>query len=132
MPLLVSEATSQALVIFLKQEGTLSLWWASPVECAAALYRRHRESPLSSPVLREALVRLDAMIEGATVIVPTDPVRRRTRRLLATHPLRAADALQLAAALAWCDDDPRDAGFVCLDERLREAAVREGFRVFPE
>lgn len=132
VPLLVLEGSSEGLRNLLKEGGTLAMWWVSPVECATALYRRHREQPFPSPVLRGALSRLDAMIEGATVIVPTDPVRRRTRRLVATHPLRAADALQLAAALAWCDDDPRDAGFVCLDERLREAATCEGFQVFPE
>ena len=132
VPLLVAEISSEGLLDLLKEAGTLSLWWASPVECTSALYRRHRDKSFPSQVLRQALSRLDALVEDATMIVPTDPVRRRTRRILATHPLRAADALQLAAALAWCDDDPRDAGFVCLDERLREAALREGFRVFPE
>jgi hypothetical protein len=45
--------------------------------------------------------------------------------------LRAADALQLAAALVWCQGDPLQHGFVCLDQRLREAARREGFTALP-
>jgi hypothetical protein len=53
-------------------------------------------------------------------------------RLLGVHPLRAADALQLAAALILVRDDPAGRAFVCLDERLREAALLEGFRVLPE
>jgi hypothetical protein len=48
-----------------------------------------------------------------------------------THALRAADALQLAAALDWCDGNTRGESFVCLDDRLRGAAVLEGFRVLP-
>lgn len=65
------------------------------------------------------------------IVAPTAPLRDRAGRLLAAHPLRTADALQLAAALAWCDDVPRGESFVCLDERLREAARREGFAVLP-
>ena len=55
----------------------------------------------------------------------------RAMRLLTAHPLRPGDALQLAAALSWCGEKPAGAGFVCLDQRLREAAQREGFEVLP-
>ncbi|MFY9343542.1 MAG: hypothetical protein WAT39_13685 [Planctomycetota bacterium] len=55
----------------------------------------------------------------------------RARRLLANHPLRAADACQLAAALIACRERPDALGFVTLDSRLAEAARREGFTVLP-
>jgi predicted nucleic acid-binding protein len=55
----------------------------------------------------------------------------RAKRLLAVHALRAADALQIGAALAAAYDDPVGWEFVCLDERLAEAARREGFAVVP-
>jgi hypothetical protein len=48
------------------------------------------------------------------------------------HPLRAADALQLGAALVWCEEQSHGEVFVCLDARLREAARREGFSLAPE
>ena len=54
-------------------------------------------------------------------------IRERALRALATHPLRAADAVQLAAALVAAEDRPRGHHFVCGDLRLREAATREGF-----
>jgi predicted nucleic acid-binding protein len=57
---------------------------------------------------------------------PSQEVRDQARRVLRVHPLRAADALQLAAALVW-----KGRHFVCFDQRLREAAQREGFRLFP-
>lgn len=44
---------------------------------------------------------------------------------------RAADALQLAAALIACDEQPSLPPFVALDHRLADAARREGFRVLP-
>jgi hypothetical protein len=56
-------------------------------------------------------------------------VRRTAERLLRTHPLRAADSLQLAAALIAADHDPSNLEIVCLDARLTSAARREGFAV---
>ena len=53
------------------------------------------------------------------------------QRLLRLHPLRAADALQLAAAVVASEHEPRSLDFVCLDERLAAAASREGFRPTP-
>jgi hypothetical protein len=43
------------------------------------------------------------------------------------HPLRAADALQLGAALRWAENNPRGHRFHTLDSRLTDAARREGF-----
>jgi len=104
----------------------------SPVECQSALYRQHREDRIPLNLLNEALVRLRGLVEDADFIAPTIGLRERAGRLVASHPLRAADALQLAAALVWCDEAPQGAAFVCLDDRLREAARREGFAVLPE
>lgn len=125
------EPRSAELTARLRGDAEIVLWWASPLECQSALYRRHREAALPAAVLREALARLQALIEDIDFVAPTPRVRDRAARLLAAHPLRAADALQLAAALVWCDEAPRGDGFVSLDERLREAAQREGFVVAP-
>jgi len=54
-----------------------------------------------------------------------------TTRLLCTHPLRAADALQLAAAIAAAEEHPETLPFVTLDDQLAEAASREGFAIAP-
>jgi predicted nucleic acid-binding protein len=64
-------------------------------------------------------------------VSPAEELRDRAIRLLDLHPLSAADALQLAAALDWCGEHTAGAGFVCLDQRLRAAAMREGFDVYP-
>jgi hypothetical protein len=52
--------------------------------------------------------------------------------LLSLLPLRAADSLQLAAAIVWADKKPKGHHFVCCDNRLREAAKKEGFSVLPK
>lgn len=132
VPLLVAEDRSAEMAALLRSDRSPALWWGSPVECESALHRRRREDAVSPQALATALARLEDLGEDADVVAPTSQVRRKAGRLLALHPLRAADALQLAAALVWADDTPAGQAFVCLDERLREAAQAEGFDVLPE
>jgi hypothetical protein len=68
---------------------------------------------------------------GWREILPGDPLRDLARRLLDAHELRAADSLQLAAALTWCQQRPAKRAFVCSDERLAKAAAAVGFAVLP-
>lgn len=131
VPILVAEARSRELSELLGQDRNAVVWWSSAIECRSALYRRWRESLLPEPDLNRALRRLDGLAEDLDQIAPTVRLKERAGRALSTHPLRAADALQLAAALVWCDDTPRGESFVCLDDRLRDAALREGFEVVP-
>ncbi len=65
-------------------------------------------------------------------ILPSEPIRSRADRLMGIHPLRAADAFQLAALLAASEERPPDLPFVTLDDRLADAARKEGFPVLPE
>jgi predicted nucleic acid-binding protein len=132
IPVLIAESRSAEMVALLGKDRTPALWWASPVECQSALRRRGREKLLSPAALAEALARLDRLAEDVDVVAPTDRLRERTGRVIAAHALRAADALQLAAALVWADDSPAGEAMVCLDDRLRDAATREGFEVLPE
>jgi len=131
VPLLVAEAASGAVSAILIEDKEITMWWATPLECQSALYRRHRDAPLPAEVMAAAIERLRAVVEHADTVSPTDEVRRRAGRLVSVHPLRAADALQLAAALIWCEEQPHGEAFVCLDARLRDAAHREGFDVRP-
>jgi len=56
-------------------------------------------------------------------------VKQNAARLLRAHPLRAADALQLGAALLWANGKPAHKILHTFDQRLAEAGTREGFRV---
>ena len=62
-------------------------------------------------------------------MAPSETVRRIARRALRVHDLRAADALQLAAATVAAESDPASLELISLDRRLLEAARREGFPV---
>lgn len=131
IPLIAPEARSRALTALLAGDTEPVIWWLTPVECHSAFRRRNRETVASGTVARDVLRRLDGFCEDVDQISASDPVRRRAIRLLATHALRAGDALQLAAALVWCGENPQGEQFVCLDDRLRSSAAAEGFDVRP-
>jgi len=131
VPLLLEEPETTRLRQLGAADPHLALWWGSPVECASAIARAERSGVLSSPVARDVERRAASLWDAAHHVEPTEDVRVAALRVLRLHPLRAADALQLAAALAWCRGRTSGAPFVCLDDRLREAASREGFLVEP-
>lgn len=103
--------------------------WGSVVECASAIARRQRDGSLHFAEAGTALARLQALAGAWLEVVPSNAVREHAQRALRLHPLHAADSLQLAAALVAAEHQPATLAFVCLDERLGEAAAREGFEV---
>lgn len=58
-----------------------------------------------------------------------DAVRRHAERIVDTHPLKAADALQIGAALVAAQQNLALHEFVTLDASLAASAEREGLRV---
>lgn len=127
--LLVDEAHSAGRIALLEQDPAIVSWWGSQVECASALNRLHRERFLDAVELGRRLEQLRLFAESWAVVEPSERVRGRAHRLLRVHALRAADAMQLAAALVACKEDPSALDFVCSDARLSQSASREGFSV---
>jgi len=130
VPLLLDEPQSPALRQLLRGDAGLVVWWGTPVECASAIARVARDGTLTSREETTVLDLLRTLERSWHEILPTTPVRQTAQRLLRVHPLRAADALQLAAALAWAAGDTRGLGLVTRDDRLADAARREGFELY--
>jgi predicted nucleic acid-binding protein len=128
-PLLAEDATRNHLLNLLEKDADILAWWGTPVEIASALARREREGLLTADEVTGALTAAHMLAESWHEIVPSESIRRTAERLLRAHSLRAADSLQLAAALIASDHDPLSLEFVCLDVRLARAAQREGFLV---
>ena len=80
---------------------------------------------------KEAIERLHAFAASWDEVTEIFAVRARADVLLARHPLRAADAGQLGAALLIQEELAGTLAFVCLDGRLSLAAERESLRVVP-
>lgn len=104
------------------------VWWGTPVECASAFARLRREGRLSETQEATVSRRLGRMRSGWFEMTPGDQLRAQAIRALRLHPLRAGDALQLAAALEW-SGTPAKGTMVTFDTRLALAAEREGFSV---
>lgn len=113
----------------LGRDREMVVWWGTRLECVSALARREREGALSLAAVTAALERLRALADAWQEILPAEPIRATAERLVRVHPLRAADSLQLAAAIIAAEREPATLEFVSLDDRLGEAASREGFRV---
>ncbi len=105
------------------------VWWGTVIEAVSSLNRLTRDEVLTIDESRQAFARLDYLRNRWNEIQPTEEVRERAERLLRVHRLRAADALQLAAALVWCEDRPRGRPLIGADGSLSEAAGAEGFTI---
>jgi len=129
VPLLVEEASTADRQRILDSDPVVVTWWATRVECASALGRLRREDSLDEEGYRAALRRLATYASSWAEVEPSAAVRRTALRLLRVHPLRAADALQLAAALVAAHGDPTTLAFISGDARLSAAADIEGFPI---
>jgi hypothetical protein len=107
------------------------VWWGTRVECMSALTRKKREGNLNWLEVDQSKRVLDGLAASWSQIRPSDSLRDMAEALLRVHPLRAADAYQLAAAMRWAKGVPGGRDFVCLNGTLLEAAKREGFSILP-
>lgn len=129
VPLLVEEATSQSCRSLLQDKLPMVVWALTRTELSSALWRRARAGDIRQVDVPIALKRLAALATRWNEVTDLDLVRDRADRLLAVHPLRAADALQLAAALVVCEERPKGRDFITSDGALASCAQAEGFNV---
>lgn len=131
VPLCVQEPGSATVKAILIQDPSIVVWWATRTECISALVRHAREGGLSAAGERQAREVLGILAKTWIEILPSETGRGTAERLLAVHPLRTADAFQLAAALQWCQRQTAGMSLVSFDTRLREAGYKEGFTLLP-
>lgn len=129
VPLLIDEKLSQQTLTQLRATPEMIVWWATPIECISALSRKERQSLLSMNAMTKALDRLQILEIAWIEIEPNEKIRQLAKRILRVHSLRAADSLQLAAALIASEQEPSTLEFICYDDQLSTAAKREGFIV---
>lgn len=127
VPLIVRESESERATSVLGDDPGMVTWWGTSLECLAALARREREGSFTDAEADSARQALGVLAASWHEITPADLVRDHAARLLLRHPLRGADSLQLGAALVWARERPAGHRFFTLDERLAQAARREGF-----
>jgi uncharacterized protein len=127
VPLLIAEPTTETMQAIAAQDSAMLVWWGTEIECASALARLERDGALEASAVTAAFDRLKQFAGGWHEIDPSDAVREAAVRFLRVHPLRTADALQLAAAFVAAERRPSSLEVVTLDDRLARAASKEGF-----
>jgi predicted nucleic acid-binding protein len=129
VPLLVQEEETGRRSAQLRDDSQMTVWWGCRLECSSALNRLRRDGGLDENGLSGALRDLDTLADGWFEVQPAAELRARAMRLMRVHPLRAADSAHLAAALMATTENPSLLPFLTSDDRLREAAEKEGFAV---
>jgi uncharacterized protein len=108
---------------------SIAVWWAAHTEIHSAIARLYRLKELPKATRLVAIERLEVLREEWDQVDPSEAVRHQAASVLDLYPLRAADSLQLAAALIWCRNRPAGRTFICADDRLCDAATQAGFTV---
>jgi predicted nucleic acid-binding protein len=117
--------TPRAIALY--KSYTAIVWWATPVEIASALARLVRMKHLNSGDWTKARKLAKNLADSWSLIQPSNVLRSKAVQVVERYDLRAADSLQLAAALAWCEDAPQGHVFLTANQKLREAARLSGF-----
>jgi predicted nucleic acid-binding protein len=125
VPFCVDQPESTRVKKLLEEDRMMVVWWGSVIECWSTFARLRREGVFSVDDEDAARGLLHALHDSWIEILPSEEVRTHAGRLLRVHPVRSADALQLAAALVWAGDPP-SGEIVVFDRRLQEAARLEG------
>ena len=129
VPLLIPQDATGEMETEHRSGAPMAVWCLTRVEAWSAVCRLRRDGRIGSPDTRAARSRLQDLVTAWVEIEDWPSVAARALRLLELHSLRAADALQLAAALVLVSERPERVPFVTLDQRLAEAAEREGFQI---
>jgi predicted nucleic acid-binding protein len=126
VPLCVTQRATP-VVEALSAQYSLAVWWSTPVEMRGAFARLVRMGQLTPNGQVQAQVTLDRMRSDWLEVDPSEPLREQAERLVDRFPLKAADAQQLAAAMAWCIGRSKGRVFISGDSQLLEAARQLGF-----
>ena len=129
VPLFVVEPGSESVGTWLSEDDRIITWVWTRTEIVSAIERRTREGSLSRRQRRNVLERFNAFADSWDEVTDVLAVRARANALLGRHPLRAADAGHLGAALLVQEHLSHPLTFVCLDRRLSSAAKSESLRV---
>lgn len=103
------------------------IWWGTAVEIRSAFSRL---KPFGSQANATSAMRLwNNFRRKAGDVFPDDQLLAIAEEIPEKYGLRSLDAFQLAAALRWCSERPRNRPFISADARLSEAASDAGFGV---
>jgi predicted nucleic acid-binding protein len=131
VPLCCQQNLSQSMRQHWRKTARVVVWRGTTVEVRSAISRLQREGLITVKGRQQALARLDMLRQEWHEITPSEKARRLAEELPDTYGLRTLDSFQLAAALVWCNEKPKNRIFVCSDVKLAAAARAGGFTIVP-
>lgn len=132
--------TSALIKLYIEEDGSeamaerarrsrIALSVLAYAEVYSTFARRLREALLTEEEHDEVADRFERDWQSVIAVAVRPPLIGRVPRLVREHPLRGADAVHLASALAL-QEAGVDVMFAVADGRLVEAAALEGLEVF--
>ena len=129
IPLCYAQSVSPAARRFHRRFRSTVIWWGTRVEIYSGLARLRLLKEIDEQGVVSAVRKWDTFEREANVIKPVEYVIEIATTLPGLYELRSQDAFQLAAALVWCRESPRNRPFISADQKLAEAASDAGFEV---
>jgi hypothetical protein len=129
LPLFIDEPSTDACRKLLTSDPSVVVWEATQIELLSVIGRLRREASGLDDLCAGVRLEMIRVWPAWTRVADWTRVTTRAQRIVNLHPLKAADALQLAAALSACEDLPHTLPFVTRDRALAAAAGLEGFPV---
>ena len=127
LPLLCSQIFTTQSKKWLRKYPKTVIWWGTSAEINCGLARLKRDGHLTEKETVKALKLWGNFKKSARIVAPVECVLELANSLPENYGLRALDSFQLAAALVWCQENPRRRPFITADLRLSEAAEKAGF-----
>ncbi len=119
--------SDQVNAIFEDPDNVLIISELALVEMASALQRKRNRGEITPLVMNEALAQFAHTVLNDLVVAGfRSGFIQQARNLVLQHSIRTLDALQLTSALGF---RALPVVFVCADDKLRQAASREGLAV---
>lgn len=134
VPLLIDEPETGAMLELHRQDASILAAFITPLEVTSAVWRRLHNHLLTLEERADAESIFADLSDHWSEVAEPERVVEFARNLLTRYPLRAADAIQLASAIAAVEESqeaPSSLPFVTLDGDLAAAAHEEGFPVLP-
>lgn len=129
VPLCINEPRSILAGRIWKRFPEKIVWWETSVEISSALARLERENKISLSQRQKAEKRLETIEKIWKEIQPVARIKELARTFPALYALKAADSLQLAAAMVWCKEKPKNKNFISGDDKLLKAVEKVGFTI---
>lgn len=129
VPLCAYQQNSATARILSRKFPDKFVWRECVVEVSSAFARLQREGLIDDALRRRFEARLVRLENKWSVIETQTLTIEIARTFPSIYGLKAMDSLQLASALVWCKELPKNKDFVSADARLLKVGDAVGFNV---